>query len=215
MSASHRPHVSRFDTETVSEDKIIIDSLGTMVPYQGPCNCDECKPMREYLEKEAAAANLTLLNGYAPKTALLNGYAPKTAIRAWGASNPMNNGIFRNLGTTSGRLSPLNSNMANASPMSAPKAPWTEENHEALKTLSRRSVRPGRKRSINFRILDHGPNWKDQRCTTRFSVIRWIGPTPYEWERVGWSVSDARFADRKEANQAKRDLIAVAGIMES
>ena len=80
MSASHRPHV----TETMSEDKIVIDSLGTMVPYQGPCNCDECKPMREYLEKEAAAANLTLLSGYAPKTALLSGYAPKTAIRAWG-----------------------------------------------------------------------------------------------------------------------------------
>ena len=86
---------------------------------------------------------------------------------------------------------------------------------EARKTLRKKSVRPGKKYSKNFRILDHGLDWKEQRCETRFKIIRLIGPTPSEWERVGWYVSEARFGDRREAGQAKKDLIKVSEVMES
>jgi hypothetical protein len=134
------------------------------------------------------------------------------------------NGTFRVTGVKSGRISVGGPNIQQVPRSQAMnrgfqalygQAPMPVEILEARKLIRRKSVRPGRKQSRNFRILDHGPDWKEQRCETRFKVIRWIGPNPPEWERVGWYVSEARFEDRREATQAKKDLIKVAEIMES
>ena len=67
----------------------------------------------------------------------------------------------------------------------------------------------------SFRILDHGPTWEMQRCNSRFSIVRWAGPNPTEWERVGWNVGLAKFVTRREARQALLDLVNIASVMES
>jgi hypothetical protein len=140
-------------------------------------------------------------------------------------SNGKSNGTFQVTGVKSGRISTSRPNISNVPRSQAMNAgfqalygtpaPVPPEVTEARLILRRRSVRPGKRHSLNFRILDHGPDWQDQQCNARFKVIRWIGPNPPEWERVGWRVSEARFADRKEATQVKRDLLDVAEVMDS
>ena len=185
-------------------------SMGAMVPAPEPCNCDECKPMRQYLQQEVDAVRLTM-SSPPPEVG--------TMLRLSGATNQRENGTFTVVKSPLRGKSLLGSGMFSpfATPNQwAPTAPLSQELYDAHKTARRRSVRPGRKKdSKNFRILDHGTNWKDQRCQSRFKIVRWIGPNPAEWEKVGWNVGPARFANRREAAQAKRDLIAVAEVMES
>jgi hypothetical protein len=86
------------------------------------------------------------------------------------------------------------------------------EMEQARDLIYRHKVR--RPKAKNFRVLDHGPRWREQSCRERFRVVRWPGPNPPEWEKVGWSVG-VTYNSRKEAAQAKKDLTRINDIMES
>ncbi len=80
---------------------------------------------------------------------------------------------------------------------------------------ARANIRNGKKkRCVPFRVLDHGDNWQDQNCGIRFKVVRWLGPTPSEWEKVGWRLGNQGYDSRRNARTDAEALNIAALVME-
>ncbi len=193
-------------------------SMGAAVPY---CNCDECGPMNKHLLKQDKSKQVLGKNSVgfmADDHSFVGGYdsgfGKSQSVQISGTTNPSTNGTFKVMGVKTSRLSTKSPNVSN--PPRSVDLPL----QEAFNLASRKSVRIANSTRINskkrrLKILDHGPNWKDQGCGIRFKVIRWIGPPPEVWDRVGWTLSRASFATRKEANLVIKDLAKVADVMDA
>jgi hypothetical protein len=137
------------------------------------------------------------------------------------------NGIFQVTGTQTGRLTVSKPNYANvprAAKPSVAKAgvPWRSKGQKQkpagdplteARNLLRRGKLRGKKQTL--RILDHGPNWKQQGCGARFRVLRWKSGQPPEWTAVGWHLSAATYTNRRDAYIARKELEHVAEVMDS
>jgi|HubBroStandDraft_3_1064219.scaffolds.fasta_scaffold204514_2 hypothetical protein len=178
-------------------------SMGSQVPC---CQCDECKAYSNYWINFQDKKRLVTTSGVPYKEDYL-------------ASSI----VLDSIGAITGRLNTQVSNLSNIPrfsnlPPQNPRVPIFHSTPDlvlAHNMEKRKSVRPGRKKSGSFRILDHDPNWKSQNCSSRYRVIRWVGSTPYEWERVGWMVSLEIYDNRGDARRAKKELHNVADVMET
>jgi len=132
-----------------------------------------------------------------------------TQIQLSGSSNSHDEGIFIVVDSLSS--GPLTTTKA------APKTKAPVNALDAAHALTSKKIHSGsiRRHRRSLRILDHGPRWKEQRCHERFKVVRWIGPNPREWEKIGWKVGPTEFPNRRAASRAKKELEQVAEVMDS
>ncbi len=190
-------------------------SMGATV---GACQCEDCVMLGKHLSKKNFVSSGTSLDTASPNF--------KTVIAG-----------MTQAGITTGRTSSSKPNQptwtlpnwyvspsGRAKTLSSFKSPWkpvppkrldlhVQEAMDKIRAVrADKKTRSGRRREL--RILDHSSSWKEQGCSSRYSVIRWSGYNLPEWERVGWAIGAAVYTSRKDASRARKDLLRISDVMD-